>query len=177
MARLRKFVCYRHIERPNTRKSKYRKKSFVRGNPTIKIVKFNVGNLQADFTHRVDLISRDAIQMRDNSIESGRTTATRHLEKALGKNGFRLQVRPYPHHILREHALAAGAGADRFSSGMAHSFGKPAGNAMRLKEGQIIISVYVNEANVTLAREALHKANFKLPKNCKILVVKTVKKN
>jgi large subunit ribosomal protein L10e len=94
------------------------------------------------------------------------------LEKTLGKNGFRLQVRPYPHHILREHALAAGAGADRFSSGMAHSFGKPAGNAVRLKAGQIIISIYVNEANVALAREAIDKANYKLPKNCRILVNK-----
>ncbi len=173
MARLRKFVCYRHYERPNTRKSKYRKKSFVRGNPALKIVKFNVGNLQATFSHRVDLVSREEIQIRDNAVESGRTTATRLLEKVLGKNGFRLQVRPYPHHILREHALAAGAGADRFSSGMAHSFGKPAGNAMRLVENQIIISVHVNEVNVPLAREAMQKANHKLPKNCKI----TVKKN
>jgi ribosomal protein L16/L10AE len=48
---------------------------------------------------------------------------------------------------------------------------------MRLKEGQIIISVYVNEANVPLARQALQKANFKLPKNCRILVTKTVKKD
>jgi large subunit ribosomal protein L10e len=174
MAKLRKFVCYRHIERANTRKSKYRKKSYVRGNPTCKIVKFNAGNLTASFSHRIDLVSRDALQIRDNAIESGRTTATRLLEKTLGKNGFRLQVRPYPHHILREHALAAGAGADRFSSGMAHSFGKPAGNAARIKEGQIIISIFVNEANVVLARSAIDKANFKLPKKCSIQVVKLI---
>jgi len=147
MAKLRKFVCYRHIERPNTRKSKYRKKSFVRGNPVCKIVKFNIGNLTSSFSHRLDLIVKDDLQIRDNAIESGRQTATRLLEKTLGKNGFRLQVRVYPHHILREHALAAGAGADRFSSGMAHSFGKPVGNAVRMKSGKIIMSVYINEIN------------------------------
>lgn len=172
MARLRKFVCYRHYERANTRKSKYRKKSYVRGNPVCKIVKFNVGNLKSAFTHRVDLIVKEALQIRDNAIESGRTTATRQLEKALGKNGFRLQVRVYPHHILREHALAAGAGADRFSSGMAHSFGKPAGNAARLVAKQNVISVYVNEAALPVAREALKKANYKLPCRCGILVTK-----
>ncbi len=172
MARLRKFVCYRHLERANTRKSKYRKKSFVRGAPVCKIVKFNVGNLSSKFTHRLDLFVKDGLQIRDNAIESGRTTATRLLEKTLGKNAFRLQVRPYPHHILREHALAAGAGADRFSSGMAHSFGKPIGNAMRLKDNQIIMSVYVNENNLSVAREAMKKANYKLPCKCRYVVKK-----
>ncbi|MEM3374402.1 MAG: 50S ribosomal protein L16 [Candidatus Woesearchaeota archaeon] len=172
MARLRKFVCYRRLERPNTRKSKYRKKSFVRGNPVCKVVKFNIGNLSGNFSHRVDLYVKEALQIRDNALESGRTTATRLLEKTLGKNGFRLQVRTYPHHILREHALAAGAGADRFSSGMAHSFGKPIGNAVQLKEKQVIISVYVNEQNIPVAREALKKANYKLPTTCGISVNK-----
>ena len=172
MARLRKFVCYRHVKRPNTRKSKYRKKSFVRGNPAIKVVKFNVGNLTGKFTHRIDLVARERYQIRDNALESGRTTATRLLEKILGKNGFRLQVRPFPHHVLREHALAAGAGADRFSSGMAHSYGKPAGNAVRLRENQIIMSIYINESNIQLARQAMKKANFKLPKNCRIITNK-----
>jgi len=60
-------------------------------------------------------------------------------------------------------ALASGAGADRFSSGMAHSFGKPAGNAAQLKENQIVLSIYTNEKNVELARKALKKSNAKLP--------------
>jgi large subunit ribosomal protein L10e len=172
MAKLRKFVCYRRLERPNTRKSKYRKKSFVRGAPTCKVVKFNLGNLTGTFSHRVDLSVKDDLQIRDNALESGRQTATRTLEKLLGKSGFRLQVRVYPHHVLREHALAAGAGADRFSSGMAHSFGKPAGNAARVRKNQKIFSVYVNEAGLQVARDAMKKINFKLPCKCSITVVK-----
>ena len=149
MARLRKFVCYRGIDRPNTRKSKYRKKSFVRGAPVCRIVKFMIGNLQGKFAYRVDLCTKEVMQVRDNALESARLATNRTMEKAIGKSGFRLQIRVYPHHVLREHALASGAGADRFSSGMAHSFGKPAGNAAQLK-----------------------KANYKLPFKTRVQVEK-----
>ena len=172
MVRLRKFVCYRTVKRPYTRKSKYRRKSFVRGAPTCKVVKFNVGNLNTAFQYRVDLVSKDKMQMRDNAIESGRQTCNRLLEKIIGKNGFRLQVRPYPHHVLREHALAAGAGADRFSSGMAHPFGKPAGNAVQMRVGQKIFSVFVNEGGLATARAALKKAHHKVPFHGRIIVNK-----
>jgi large subunit ribosomal protein L10e len=172
MAKLRKFVCYRGLERPNTRKSKFRKKSFVRGNPALKIVKFNFGNLSAAFPVRMDLRTKSALQVRDNALEASRMTCVKLLEKVLGKNGFRLQVRVYPHHIFREHALATGAGADRFSTGMAHSFGKPAGNACQLKAKQIIISVYLNEATLPTAKEALRKAKNKLPMECTITTTK-----
>ena len=174
MARIRKGVCYRKIERPNTRKSKYRKKSFVRGAPVCRVVKFNVGNLTSEFTHRVDLCSKEHVQARDNGLEAARTTANRTLEKVLGKTGFRLQVRVYPHHVLREHALASGAGADRFSSGMAHSFGKPVGNAAQLKVGQIIMCAYVNDAGIDVARKAFRRANCKLPLQTAITVKKLV---
>lgn len=172
MARLRKFVCYRNLKRPNTRKSKYRKKSFVRGAPVCRVVKFVIGNLNGTFSHRVDMCSKQAIQIRDNSIESARLITNRTLEKVLGKSGFRLQVRVYPHHVLREHALASGAGADRFSSGMAHAFGKPVGNAAQLRVGQKLLSIYINEKNIPLARKALQKANCKVPFKSYVEVVK-----
>ena len=158
MARLRKFVCYRKIKRPNTRKSKYRKKSFVRGIPVCRIVKFVIGNLNGVFSHRVDMCTKQAMQVRDNAIESARLITNRTMEKVLGKSGFRLQVRVYPHHVLREHALASGAGADRFSSGMAHAFGKPMGNAAQLKKDQILISLYTNEKKYTFSKKSITKS-------------------
>lgn len=172
MAKLRKFVCYRNLKRPYTRKSKYRKKSFVRGVPVCRIVKFNVGNLKGKFSHRLDLYTKKAIQIRDNALESARLACTRTMEGEVGKAGFRLQIRVYPHNVLREHALASGAGADRFSSGMAHSFGKPTGNAARLKEGQSILSIFCNEPNIVLARRAMKKANTKLPVTCGVTIHK-----
>ena len=169
MARLRKFVAYRSLDRPNTRKSKYRKKSFVRGAPTCKIVKFHTGNLVANFSERFDLVVTKNLQIRDNAIESARLAASRTLEETLGKNGYKLHIRPYPHHIVREHALAAGAGADRFSSGMAHAFGKPTANAVQMKKGKILISVHVNKKHINRARLALTKSNTKLPCKCNIV--------
>ena len=88
MARLRKFVAYRKLERPYTRKSKYRKKSFVRANPQCKIIKFHTGNPSRKFTYCLDLLSDEAIQIRDNAIESARLTINRALEKYPGNADF-----------------------------------------------------------------------------------------
>ena len=71
-----------------------------------------------------------------NKIESCRTVVNRILEKELGKEEYYLHLRLYPHHILREHALASGAGADRMSSGMARPFGKPVHIAAQIRKGQ-----------------------------------------
>ena len=54
MAKLRKFVAYRRLERPYTRVSKYRKKSYVRANPNVIVVKFDMGNAAATYDYRVD---------------------------------------------------------------------------------------------------------------------------
>jgi len=58
MAKVRKFVAYRRLERPYTRHSKYRAKSYVRGSPNIKIVRFDMGNLKKEFSYTVKLLSK-----------------------------------------------------------------------------------------------------------------------
>ena len=118
MAKTRKGVSYRRIDRPYTRKSKYRKLSYVRASPNSKIVKYNMGDLSREFPVQVDLNVRESLQLRHNALESARLTSNRTLEKTLGKKGFYLHLRVYPHHILRENPLASGAGADRMSTGM-----------------------------------------------------------
>lgn len=169
MARIRKFVAYRDIDRPNTRRSKYRKKAFVKANPNCKVVKFNIGNTKKKFPVSLLLNSKRHLQIRDNALESARQTATRHLEKNLGKNGFMLHIRVYPHHVLRENPLASGAGADRFSTGMQKSFGKPIGIAAQVRIGQTVMSVHVDKENLSIAKEALKKADHKLPIQCSIV--------
>ena len=82
-----------------------------------------------------------------------------------------MRLKVYPHHILRENPLAAGAGADRFSTGMKASFGKPIGNAARVKKGQVLIELRVGKANIELARTALARATKKLPCSFKVEVV------
>jgi large subunit ribosomal protein L10e len=173
MARLRKFVAYRSMERPYTRFSKYKKLSYVRTRPVCKVVRFDVGEVAGTFTHALHLVSKTDLQIRDNSIESARQSGNRLLEKNLGKTGYRFMTRIYPHHVLRENPLASGAGADRLSTGMAHSFGKPIGVAAQVKKGAPLFTVYVNKENVPLARQALKRAGYKMPCSCSIVTIES----
>lgn len=170
MARIRKFCAYRRLERPYTRISRFKKKSYIKANPRVTIVKFAMGNTKKRFPYQVELRSKIDLQIRSNALESARMSCNRILESRLGKQAYHFKIRPYPFHILRENPLAAGAGADRFSTGMKHSFGKAIGNAARIKKNQIIFTVGVNEPNIKLARLALKRAQSKLPCSCSIQV-------
>ena len=163
MAKLRKFTAYRTLERPYTRLSKYKKKSFIKTTRNIKIVRFKTGNLTKKFPYSLHLVAKDDLQIRDNALESGRQSANRVLELTLGSGGYFMQLRSYPHHILRENPLASGAGADRFSTGMQKSFGKPIGSAARIKKGQKLVTVSVNKPQVKLAKKALDRFRKKIP--------------
>ncbi len=171
MAKLRKWCAYRTIERPYTRFSKYRKKSFVRARPGKKVIKFDMGNIKADkseFPIRIELISKELTNVRSNAIEAARITALKRLEGKLGRMGFVFKILMVPHHALRENPLAAGAGADRLSTGMKHSFGKIIGMAARIEAGKILMQVWVPREEETLARHAMKGASKKLPIRCTI---------
>ena len=163
MVKLRKFTAYRALERPYTRISKYKKKSFIKTTPNIKVVRFKTGNLTKKFPYSLHLVSKGGLQIRDAALESGRQSANRVLELTLGTGGYFMQLRLYPHHILRENPLAAGAGADRFSTGMQRSFGKPIGSAVRIKPGQKLVTVSVNKQHRELAKKALDRFRKKIP--------------
>ena len=171
MARLRKFVAYRRLKRPYTRTSKFKAEAYIRMNPNVKIVRFETGDPAKNFQCTLNLLSKSDLQIRDNALESARQTSNKLLETYLGLNGFHMKLRVYPYQVIREHALAAGAGADRFSSGMAHSFGKPAGIAARVKKGQTIFQVSVDKQNLGVAKQALERASKKLPCSCTIQVI------
>ena len=163
MSRLKKGVTFRRLQSPYTRKSKYRELNFVRAIPASKIVRYDMGDATKKFSVYLDLISKETCQLRHNAIESARLTCVRHLEKLLGKTGFHMKLRIYPHHILRENPIAAGAGADRISTGMSHAFGKPIGLAARVFEGQVIVTIGVDKQNKDVARQALKRVSYKLP--------------
>jgi len=168
MAKARKGCAYRNLERPYTRKSKYKKLQYVRAAPTSKVVRYEAGNMQKEFPAEVLLITKSALQIRHNAIESARLSANRYLEKNLGKQGFCLRIRIYPHHILRENPLASGAGADRMSTGMKKSFGKAIGIAAQVKTGQTLFSASVDKENIGIAKIALKRASYSLPCSCSV---------
>src|SRR3989344_3553194 len=171
MARLRKFCAYRRLERPYTRRSKFVEKSYVKANPALKIVRFEMGAPPSkSFDYVLNLKPKAALQIRHDALESARQTSNRFLESSVGKNNYFMKIMVYPHHVLRENPLAAGAGADRMSTGMQKSFGKPIGLAARIKRGQTIFQLKVNKAHIETAKAALKRASYKLQCSCRIEV-------
>lgn len=170
MAKLRKASSYRSLERPYTRKSKYRAKSYVRANPHNLVVKFEMGDTTKTFPCVVKLVSKEDIQLRHNALEAARKSSNRLLEKKLGKKGYRFRIKAFPHHVLRENPLASGAGADRMSTGMKMSFGKSIGLAARVKRGQTILEVMCDKKDILVAKQAAARANFKFACSTQIVV-------
>ena len=170
MAKLRAAKSYRRVKRAYVRTSKLRNKAYVKGAPNIRLAQYDTGNPNQNYTHEIQVISTRTIQVRDNALEAGRQTAVRYLEVHLAKEGYRMKTRAVPHHILRENPLATGAGADRFSQGMAHSFGSPYGHAAQVKPGRIIYTFRVFKHQIPFAKEAARKASTKMPMHCMIKV-------
>jgi len=171
MARLRPARAYRHLKRPFTRKSKYRKNDYVGGVPGSKVTLYDMGAKGEKFSHRVILYSKNDILIRHNALESARVAANKFLSNKVGKKGYHFKILVYPHHVMRENPLATGAGADRFSTGMKKSYGKSIGRAARVKNGQRLLWVNVNKTDVSFAMEALRKAGHKLPCQCTLETV------
>jgi large subunit ribosomal protein L10e len=81
----------------------------------------------------------------------------------LGEENYFFKVRKYPHQILRENKMMAFAGADRMQQGMRLSFGKPTGLAARVKKGDVVFTVAVNDGGFESAMQALRIAQAKFP--------------
>lgn len=168
---LRPARCYRNFGRPYTRQSaRVPKKGYVRGVPKPKITEFELGT-KGEYDNALFLVSERNVQIRHNALEAGRIAAVQALEKNMGKGaGFFLKIRVYPHHVLRENAMATGAGADRFQQGMRMSFGKPIGTAARVRKGQKIMEIRVNKPSLGVAQIALKKAGYKFPTPVRVVV-------
>lgn len=86
-----------------------------------------------------------------------------------GKDAFHIRIRAHPHHVIRQNKMLSCAGADRLSTGMRHSYGKPMERAARVAIGDPLISVRTKDANSEHVIEALRRAKFKFPGRQKIL--------
>jgi large subunit ribosomal protein L10e len=163
---LRPAKCYRRVKsRPYTRRAhRVAKKAFIRGVPGPKIRIFDMGNKsKREWRIGIDLVAKREVQVHHNQLEAARTTVFRPLNRKVGRQNFFFRIRAYPHHVLRENAMATGAGADRFQQGMRNAFGKPIGTAARLEKGKVLMSIYVDDERfVPVAKEAYHTAVNKL---------------
>jgi len=158
----------KRLKRPWTRVSKKKpRKSYVVGAPFARIHIFNMGNPNKQFDTHLHLVASHSVQIRDNALESARIVSNKFLEKIIPDNYF-FKVLVFPHNVLREHSMATGAGADRFSSGMRLAFGKPSGRAARIMKNQKLMTLMIDKKNLDVGRLALKRASKKLPIHCKI---------
>jgi large subunit ribosomal protein L10e len=155
---------WRRLERPYTRIE------YIDGVPGTRVRMFDMGNRTANFPVMVTLVAKEAVQIRENALEAARVSANKYLARRVGSSNFKLKLRIYPHHILREHKMAVGAGADRISQGMRAAFGKPVGRAARVFPGTKIMSAWVKPEHFEVAKEALRRASMKFPTPTKIIV-------
>ncbi len=175
---LRPAHCYRDIRsnRAYTRMAvTVPSRNYIGTSPGVRTRQFNMGNPLKTFSHVLDLTVEEPMVIRDNAIESIRQMLNRQLANKIGKEEYFMKIRVYPHHILRQNKQAQGAGADRVSRGMSLAYGVPVGRAVRMKKGQVLISLLVNEANIDKARAILLVSNTKMSCELSIKVHTDVK--
>ncbi len=158
-----------------TRVGKKKSKSYIKTVPPSKIVKFKMGDAKGKENGRypvvLNIVTKSNVQIRDNSIEAVRQFLNRFLTEKIGKEWF-LEIKIYPHNILRENKMLTGAGADRMQTGMALSFGKTIGRAAVLKRGQtiFIVSIKNNIKQEQTVRKLINSVKSRLP--CAIAILK-----
>ena len=137
------------------------RKSFVKSMPHLSLLVYEMGNRKQHFDFIYDLVAVEDVQLRDNSLEAGRQAANKYLEKVI-LNQFFFKVRVYPHNVIRENKMIAGAGADRLQKGMRQSFGRATDRAARINAGQQVFTVYIAKENASHIEEAFRRARRKM---------------
>jgi large subunit ribosomal protein L10e len=142
----------------------YIKSRYLRGVPEAKIQIFDVGKKAQptdDFALCVHLVCGEKQQLSSECLEAGRIVINKYIVKQAGKDAFHMRVRCHPYHVIRMNKMLSCAGADRLSSGMRHSFGKPMQIAARVTIGQIMFSIRSHPRNKHHLIEALRRASYK----------------
>lgn len=163
---------------PYTRKSKKQSLSYIKAVPNSKVTKYRMGDLTGYKSGKYKIIltikTKEFVQMRDTAIEAARQYLNRFLTEVAGKD-FYLELRPYPHHVIRENKMLTGAGADRMSTGMALSFGRTTGRAALMKKGSTLFIIgLTNTKSEQATRKLINSVKSRLP--CHIMVETEYKK-
>ena len=148
------------------------KSRYCRGVPDPKIRIFDCGHKKAGVDHFpfvAHLVSDEKEQISSCALEAARVACNKYMIKFAGKETFHIRTRCHPHHVIRQNKMLSCAGADRLSTGMRHSYGKPMERAARIAIGQCIISVRSKDQHANVVIEALRRAKFKFPGRQKIL--------
>lgn len=150
----------------------YIKSRYCRGVPDSKIRIYDCGAKKTPvdaFPFVAHLVSDEKEQISSCALEAARVSCNKYMVKTTGKEGYHIRTRLHPFHVIRQNKMLSCAGADRLSSGMRGSYGKPSEMAARVSIGQIIVSVRSKDSNGDHVIEALRRAKFKFPGRQKVM--------
>lgn len=138
-----------------------------------------MGNREKGFNLRGELIIEERCQVSHKALEALRVSVNRNLTNKMGRDDFHFVIHVKPFHIIRENRMMAFAGADRLQDGMRRAFGKPVGRVARVRDGQIICSVWVNDSskNREILKIILRIGGMKLPRPAKVRLISEENKN
>jgi large subunit ribosomal protein L10e len=159
---------YREISKPA-----YTRREYITGIPGSKVAQYKMGDKDTppeEFPVQISLVIEEECQIRHGALESSRLSANRHLLKNIGETGYKMILRKFPHHVLRENKQATGAGADRVSDGMRQAFGKVVGTAARIQDGERLFTAYCEVEDADHVKEAFRRAYNKVAPPCRIVV-------
>lgn len=143
------------------------RKSYIKAMPHQDITQFRMGVQKPDYNTTFRLISQNDMQIRDNALESARQAVNKYLEKTMLGN-FYFVIRVFPHQVIRENKMIAGAGADRLQKGMRQSFGRPTDKAARVRKNQEIFTIRAYRDKTAAVGSAIGRALKKLPGSYKL---------
>ncbi|UPV76160.1 50S ribosomal protein L16 [Halorussus limi] len=161
---------YREISKPP-----YTRREYITGIPGSKIAQHQMGDLEADqddYPIQISLVTEEECQIRHGALEASRLSANRHLLKELGEGNYKMMLRKFPHHVIRENKQATGAGADRVSDGMRQAFGKVVGTAARIPRNDRIFTAWCEPEQAPVVKDALRRAYNKISPPCRVKVEK-----
>jgi len=159
---------YRNIDKPP-----YTRREYITGIPGSKIAQHKMGNTDSDpddYPVQISLLVDEEVQLRHGSMEASRLSANRHMLKEVGQENYKMILRKFPHHVIRENKQATGAGADRVSDGMRQAFGKIVGTAARIQKGERLFTVWCDTEDADAAKEAFRRAYNKISPPCRVVV-------
>ena len=125
MAHKRPWHCYsKWSRRPyQYKRSSNRRREFARGGAQSKIVRYWGGNKNVPFEEwelTIGLKVNSQIQISSNTLEAVRITINGVLQRKLGRQNYRLRIRPKPFQKFRENRMLAFAGADSSATSWGH---------------------------------------------------------
>ncbi|MFC1755092.1 50S ribosomal protein L16 [Thermoproteota archaeon] len=145
------------------------RKKYEKGSPDCRIARFTNGKARDDYEFLLRLVTTEKVQIRHFAIEAARVASHKIIEDEDAV--YFMEVKVYPHIILRENKMIATAGADRLQEGMRRAYGKPCALAARVNIGQSIIDIKVMKDRVEIAKAALKSGGSKLPAPMKVVQV------